>query len=372
MMLKYTVPLPLKLASPLRWGIIIFAFILILALDFSTPPQYILAYLYVIPILVSISFQKPLIAQRLMFVAVVATLLDVWTPQAGFSLSFIAVDRLLAALSIVVSTYFMIRYIRHQAQVQEQQQLVETERNLSKIREDFVATLTHDLKTPLLGEQSVLQHLLEGTFGSLSEEQKQTLETLSRSKDRQLELVDNLLSVYRHDNVGVELRTALIDMDELMADCVADFQAIARQRQLNLSYFCQQIPPAIKGDPLQLRRVIANLLQNALNYTAPGGHIEVTLSQQVNALLIQVQDDGPGLKEEELESVFHRFYRAAGNRDTVGTGLGLYLSRQLIEAHRGRLWASNLAQGGCQFSFLLPIQNSDATGSLEERKGKLA
>jgi two-component system NarL family sensor kinase len=368
---KSTSPFFLQVASPVRWGIIIFAFLLITVLDFSTPPQYILAYLYVIPILVSVSFLKTDIAKRLLFLAVLATLLDLFIPQMVLSVSFITINRLLAALSIIVSSYFMIRYINHQSEVQEQQQLVETERNLSKMREDFVATLTHDLKTPLLGEQAVLQHLLEGTFGPLGIEHRQTLEALGRNKHRQLELVDNLLSVYRNDNVGVELRTTSIDLDELIADCLTEFQTIARERQLELRYYCHYLPPKVKGDSLQLKRVIANLLQNALNYTPAGGHIEVRLSQQTAHLLVEVCDDGPGLKEEELESVFHRFYRAAGTRDTVGTGLGLYLSRQLIEAHRGRLWVSNSPQGGCQFSFLLPIQNQDDNESTDEYKGKL-
>jgi two-component system NarL family sensor kinase len=345
-----------QVTSPIRWGIIVFAFLLIALLDFLTPPQYILAYLYVIPILVSVSFLRPNIAKRLLLLAVIATLMDLIVPQMVISISSITVNRLLAALSIIVSTYFMVRYINHQTLVQEQEKLVETERNLSKMREDFVATLSHDLKTPLLGEQSVLQHLLEGTFGPIEHEHRRMLEALNRNKQRQLELVDNLLSVYRNDNAGVELRTALIDMDELIADCLTDVQSLATDRQLELTYYCHRLPPKVRGDALQLRRVLSNLLHNALNYTPSGGHIQVKLSEQGQQLLIEVCDDGPGLKEEELETVVHRFYRAAGTRDTVGTGLGLYLSRQLIEAHRGRLWVSNIPEGGCQFSFLLPIQ----------------
>jgi len=344
----------------LRWGTIILAFIVIAILDFSTPSEYIWAYLYVIPILLSVSFLKSSIAKILLFFAVMATLLNLFYPETVIGITSVTVNRLLATLSIVVSTYFMVRHINHQAQVEEQRRLVDNERNLSRIREDFVATLTHDLKTPLLGEQSVLQHLIQGTFGELNSEHQSMLETLNRNKQRQLELVDSLLSVYRNDNIGVELQSTLIDLDELIADSLLDAQILAQERHLELSYHCNRRPPLIRGDALQLRRVIANLLHNALNYTPSGGKIQVRLQEQGNTLIIQVCDNGPGLKEDELESVFHRFYRAAGTRDTVGTGLGLYLSRQIIEAHRGRLWVVNQPTGGCEFNLSLPLSDEIA------------
>jgi two-component system NarL family sensor kinase len=360
-----------QMNANLRWGTIILAFIVIAILDFATPSEYIWAYLYVVPILFSVSFLKPTISKILLLLAVFSTLLNLFYPEIIYGITSITINRLLATFSIVVSTYFMVRYINHQAQVEEQRRLVENERNLSRIREDFVATLTHDLKTPLLGEQSVLQHLTQGTFGTLDPEHLKTLEALNRNKKRQLELVDSLLSVYRNDTIGVELQSKWIDIDELIADTVLDAQSMANERQLELSYQCERRLPTFRGDSLQLRRVITNLLHNALNYTPSGGHIQVFLSQQTQQLLIQVCDDGPGLKTDELETVFHRFYRAAGTRDTVGTGLGLYLSRQIIEAHRGRLWVQNRPSGGCEFNILLPVSSDEERFTTDPEKGKL-
>jgi two-component system, NarL family, sensor kinase len=344
------------LLSPrFRWGLIIVVFLLISALDFSTPPEYVLAYLYVIPILVSVSFLKPKISKWLLLMAVVATLSNLLLPSTMWPLSSILVNRLLAVLSMIISTIFMVSYIRHQAQVQEQETLFETERNLGKMREDFIATLTHDLKTPLLGEQTIFQHFLDGTLGPINSDHRETLEALNRSKHRQLELVDNLLSVYRHDNLGVELRIQPVDMDGLIADLLTEIQPLASERKLHVDYFCRRLPPPVKGDALQLKRVIANLLHNALNYTPSGGRIEVSVIEDDSHLVVGVADNGPGLPETELENVFHRFYRAEGTRDTVGTGLGLYLSRQLIQAHRGKIWAENRTEGGCRFCFTLPF-----------------
>lgn len=346
------------LTPSLRWGLIIVVFLFIFALDFSTPPEYILAYLYVIPILVSVSFLKPKISKLLLLAAVIATLSNLFLPTTIWPLSSILVNRLLAALSIVVSTIFMVRYIRYQAQVQEQATLFETERNLGKMREDFIATLTHDLKTPLLGEQTIFQHFLDGTLGPINPDHRETWEALNRGKHRQLELVDNLLSVYRYDNLGVELRLQPVDMDGLIADLLTEIQPLANERQLHVDYFCRRLPPPVKGDALQIKRVLVNLLHNALNYTPSGGRIEVSLLEDEPNLVIEVADNGPGLAESELENVFHRFYRAEGTRDTVGTGLGLYLSRQLIQAHRGKIWVENREDGGCRFRFTLPFASA--------------
>lgn len=343
-----------RLSPKTRWFIIVFAFILIAAFDFFTPSEYILAYLYTIPILVSLSFLRPRIAKVLILLAILSTLLNLFLPQSVFQIPSIVVNRLLAAFSFLVFAFFMLRYIHYQEQVNEQEKLLETERNLAQMREDFMATLTHDLKTPMLGEQKTLQHLLEGTLGEMNSEQKEVLAALGRNKQRQLELVNNLLSIYSHDNLGVKLQMTLVDLDELIADILTEVQALANERKIELSYTCRRTPPKVKGEALQIKRVIANLLHNALNYTPSGGFIRVNLSEQPYQLLIEIADNGPGLAEEDLENVFHRFYRAEGTRDIVGTGLGLYLSRQLIQAHRGRIWAENMLNGGCKFSFTLP------------------
>lgn len=343
-----------------RWAIIVVTFTIITILDFSTPPEYILAYLYAIPILISISFAKPKIAKILLFIAIAATFLNLVTPKIVVSQLPILVNRSLAALSILISSYFMVRYIRYQEHIQEQENLLASERKLAQMREDFMATLTHDLKTPLLGTQKTLHYYLEEAFGPINSEQQEVLSAISRSTKRQVALVEDLLAVYQHDNTGVRLRLGLVDLDELIADILTEVQYLSLERKIKLEYICRRTPPKVKGEALQLKRVIANLLHNALNYTPSGGIITVSLSEQPQHLLVNIADSGPGLAIEDLENVFHRFYRAEGTREVVGTGLGLYLSRQLIQAHRGHIWAENLPAGGCQFSFTLPTVEKEA------------
>jgi two-component system NarL family sensor kinase len=203
---------------------------------------------------------------------------------------------------------------------------------------------------------------LEEAFGRLSNEQKDVLGALQRSNSRQLTLVDNLLSVYRNDNLGVDVQVTDVNMDDLIADILTELQFLANEREITLEYACQQAPPPISGEAIQLKRVLSNLIHNALNYTPARGRIQVHLKSGDGVLRVEVQDTGPGLSPQDLENVFHRFYRAGGSRQVIGTGLGLYLSRQIIEAHQGQIWAENIKPTGCRFVFTLPLRREGVSG----------
>ncbi|HEY9687396.1 MAG TPA: HAMP domain-containing sensor histidine kinase [Coleofasciculaceae cyanobacterium] len=350
-----------KVSPRMRWAIIVVTFVLIAVFDFSTPPEYVPAYLYAFPILVSVSFLRPGIAKILLALAVAATLLNMVIPQPVLHIPSVLFNRSLAAISILISAFFMLRYIEYQEQIQIQERLLETERNLAKVREDLIATLTHDLKTPLLGEQKTLHYFQDGTFGPLTEEQQEVLGALQRTNERQLALVENLLDVYRNDNLGVDVQMTLVNMDDLIADVLTELQYLAHERRIQLDYICQQSPPPIRGEELQLKRVLSNVIHNALNYTPTGGKITVRLGQDSNQIRVEIQDTGPGLSSQDLENVFHRFYRSDGDRQVIGTGLGLYLSRQIIQAHQGRIWAESAQPNGCLFIFTLPAAREKVT-----------
>lgn len=340
-----------------RWVIIVVTFALIAAFDFSTPPEYVPAYLYAFPILVSVSFLRPRLAKTILALAVFATLLNLIIPQVVLDMPSVLFNRSLAAVSILISAFFMLRYIQYQEQFQAQERLLETERNLAKMREDFMATLTHDMKTPLLGQEKTLQFFQEETFGPLSEEQKEVLGALQRSNAGQLALLESLLSVYRNDNLGVEVNLEPVEMDELIADVLTELQYLALARNISLEYDCKKTPPPVQGETLQLKRVLSNLIFNALHYTPSGGQIKVSLLENGEVVQVEVRDTGPGLSEADLKSVFHQFYRSRAERQATGTGLGLYLSRQIINAHRGKIWARNNPDApGCCFIFTLPLK----------------
>jgi signal transduction histidine kinase len=117
------------------------------------------------------------------------------------------------------------------------------------------------------------------------------------------------------------------------------------------------LPPEVQGESLQLKRVLANLLHNALNYTPAKGQIKIKLEKNDQSVKVSVCDNGPGLPNGDLRKVFHRFYRSDNGRDMVGTGLGLYLSRQIILAHQGQIWVENTCPQGCKFTFTPPFSH---------------
>ena len=355
--MQFSLPSLLQLRNhPLRWVFILTSFLLVAILDFSTPPAYILAYLYIVPVLLSISFLKPAISKALVFIAVVATLLNLVLPVNVIAITPVVVTRLIATLSIVMTAYFMVRFIRYQQYIQESEKILLTERNLAQMREDFVATLTHDLKTPLLGAQQSLEYLKQGEFGPVTNEQIKLIDALLKSSHRQFLLLENMLNVYKNDNLGLLLLPKPVNMDELIADSLSEMQAYATSRQVRLEYICSQAPPIIHADALQLKRVLANLIHNALNVSTGNSVIQIRLTATRSNLLIEVSDNGPGIPLEDLENVFTRFYQVKNKRQIQSTGIGLYLSRQIIDAHRGQIWVENLATAGCKFSFTLPME----------------
>lgn len=353
---------PTKLArfSPrARWIFIVISFVLIAFLDFSTPSEYILAYLYTVPILISVSFLKPNIAKVLLGLATLATLLNLFIPENVSNIPSVLVNRLLATIAIAVSAWFMVQYIQYQDELKQKEAILLSERNLSQIREDFMATLSHDLKTPLLGQQKTLQHLAQGTLGALSVEQIQVVKTLENSSQNLLHLVENLLAIYRYDHMGVPLDLKPLNLDLLIAEVLLDFQIVCLDKNIHLDYDCVKTPSLIKGDSLQLRRVLTNLIQNASKYSPNGSHIKVKLQEESSSLKVSIEDEGPGFSQEDLAHFSTRFYQGKGQRQQFGTGLGLYLSRQLVEAHGGRLWAENHDPSGCQVCFTLPFQETN-------------
>ncbi|MGA7936323.1 MAG: HAMP domain-containing sensor histidine kinase, partial [Kovacikia sp.] len=239
---------------------------------------------------------------------------------------------------------------RQKAQLQAREEL-------AKAQTDFIATLTHDLKTPLLGAQQTLSFFTQEQFGTITPQQRVVLETLQKSNYKQLALVDTLLAIYRNDLSGLSLKKQRLDLDELCAEQIMALQELALSREIDLVY--EGLDQAqCEVDDLQLSRVIANLVGNAINHTPRAGHVSVQLLRAQGEYRLLVEDNGSGIPPADLKRIFDRFYQSENTRHMPGTGLGLYLARQIVEAHGGRIWAANRPEGGCLFGVSLPCEGS--------------
>ena len=224
-----------------------------------------------------------------------------------------------------------------------------------RMREDFVATLTHDLRTPLLAELRTLELFARGVFGPVSDKQMEVLDTMLISKRDLLAMVKNLLEVYKYEAGAKVLSTQSFDIAKLIEECIFELLPLAETKNIDLSHEIPEVLPLIMADRREIWRVITNLLGNAIEYTAEFGRVTLSVTPAEDHILVEVADNGRGIPENEIDSLFERFSQGTSENISSGTGLGLYLSRQIIQAHNGRIWAESKPGAGSKFYFTLPL-----------------
>ena len=222
-----------------------------------------------------------------------------------------------------------------------------------RLREDFIATLTHDLRTPLLAAIQTLQFFLDGSLGELPERQSKLLETMLYSNQDMLGLVNALLEVYKYESGQLVLCKDYFDLNDLVTQNVHELHSLIEKKQIEL--VVDKISnEKIHADKQELRRVLANLLGNAINYTPQGGKIRVQTDFSDDTVTIAVEDNGTGIPEADISKLFNRFSQGTSKKRSCSTGLGLYLSRQIVEAHGGRIWLESELGKGSRFIFAIP------------------
>ena len=232
---------------------------------------------------------------------------------------------------------------------------VSLQKEMERLRDDFIATLTHDLRTPLLAAIQTLQFFLDGTLGDIETRQKMLLETMKKSNEDMLGLVNALLEVYKYESGKLNLCITAFSLKQFLEDCVAQIKALAEKKQIDINLVYEDTQNAqITADRNELRRVVLNLCGNALNHTDKGGKIEIETLNKDGDLILNVRDNGIGIPEDDLKKLFKRFSQGTSQKRSAGTGLGLYLSRQIVEAHKGKIWAESKVGKGSVFSFVIP------------------
>lgn len=232
-----------------------------------------------------------------------------------------------------------------------------TERvKLGKQREDFVATLTHDLKNPLIGQNRILGLILKEDFGPVNEEQEKILSLMKTGTDELLALIGTLLEVYRYEEGAAQLRPYEFDLVCLISSCVSQMTPIANEKGINIIVAFEAEPVLATADEMALRRVIMNLLDNAIKFTPAQGLVGVNLRASASRFHITVEDNGAGINEKEMKTLFQRFSQTRqGPKHKASTGLGLYLCRQIVEAHGGEISCSSAVGVGTKFIATLPL-----------------
>jgi len=224
-----------------------------------------------------------------------------------------------------------------------------------QLQEDFVSTISHELRTPLGFIKGYSTSLLREDTSWDKETQREFLTIIDEEADRLAHLIENVLESARLQSKTLPLRFQPLRMDAVIRDVVQRIRS--RYKELDVNMDIQSAPP-IHGDGVRLAQVFENLFTNAIKY-APNAPIFVILKQVGRNLIISFMDQGPGIPAESLPLIFERFYRVRSNEKTVtGTGLGLYICKQIIAAHRGKIWAESNPGQGTTFFIELPITSS--------------
>lgn len=340
-----------------RW-LIVGLFVVVATLEFATPSQYVFGYLYTGPILLTNSRLSRFAKLQVTLVAAGLTLLNLFVPfTEAINLAAVA-NRLIAVMALGVTGWLSSRNQEYEKAIAQAKAQLQSQQRLASMREDFVSTLSHDLKTPILGAIETIKAFEQGKFGVVSTPQQRVLATMARSHQTTLQLVETLLDVYRNDTEGLHLQLAPVNLVALAEEVIATLIELSATRRvyINISYGQSDFRRSlwVNGDSLQLQRVFVNLLTNGINHSPRGGRVEVIMESYSSYQIVKVIDSGLGITADELPYLFERFYQGHSDRQAKGSGLGLYLSRQIIEAHNGIIWAENRSPNGALFGFRLP------------------
>ena len=213
---------------------------------------------------------------------------------------------------------------------------VTNQKELEKLKEDFVATLTHDLKVPIVAESNMLEFLINGTFGEINDKQRDVLGKMKSSNKELIDLVHMLLDTYKSNNTTIELYKENTDLNEFLSETIDEMRPVADKNDIKLNFVAPQ-DVNINIDKMQFKRVIKNLIQNALSYSETSTDVDIKTNIQGGNVYISVIDYGKGISQKDICLIFNKYYSTSKKYRKIGTGLGLYLSKQIVEAHDGEI-----------------------------------
>lgn len=236
---------------------------------------------------------------------------------------------------------------------------VTREKMVEKTKTEFVSIAAHQLRTPLSAIKWTLKTLLEGEMGVLSAEQKNYLEKTYKTNESMIDLVNDLLSVAKIEEGKILYNRILSDMESVIKSGLELCKEEINKKKLEVVFIKPPDKlPDVLIDMEKMKLVVQNLLENAIKYTPAGGKIKVEIRQNKGELEFSIKDSGMGILPENKDRMFTKFFRSADaiKRETDGSGLGLFIAKNIVEAHEGRIWYESEAGAGATFYFSIPTE----------------
>lgn len=227
---------------------------------------------------------------------------------------------------------------------------------LDKLKDEFVSLASHELRTPMTAIKGSLSTILDGYAGEVSEKSKEFLTAAYNENDRLIRLVNNLLNISRIEAGRMTYTIIKTNLDKLIKEVAGNLQTSAKEKNLYLKYQGNEKIPHVLADEDKVKEILINIIGNAIKFTHTGG-ITVAVSEKDGRLIISVNDTGHGIAKEDQDLLFKKFSQVQGNyaKQAGGTGLGLYICKQMIEGMKGSIWLESVVGQGSTFYFSLPI-----------------
>ena len=225
---------------------------------------------------------------------------------------------------------------------------------LDEAKTNFIATVSHELKTPISSIKMSARLLRDSRVGTLSKEQLDLLQSVTDDAERLLKITSELLNMTQVETGNLQLKLQSTPADEVVQYAVNAVQVQARQKNIRVMYEgAPQLPP-VHADGEKVSWVLINLLTNAIKYSPDDTTIEIKTYAEDHRVFFTVRDQGRGIEEKYLPRIFDRYYRVPGSTEKTGTGLGLAISKEFIEAQGGQIWVKSSFGSGADFGFCLP------------------
>lgn len=243
----------------------------------------------------------------------------------------------------------------------EIEKLKKENEQLKKINEnksDIISITAHQLRTSLSALKWIFKMFINEDVGKLTNEQSELAQKAYNSNERMLALVNDLLTLSYTEDASISYNLQKIDILYLVEQTIFEFSEETNKKGIELIFLKPDASiPVINCDENMIRVVLQNLIENAIKYSNQGGKVFVSMKQKENELQISIHDTGIGIKDEDKENIFKKFFRApnALEKDTIGSGLGLFTTKNIIEKHNGKIWFENAEGGGTTFFIVLPI-----------------
>ncbi|GEM_PF-1341076 len=247
-----------------------------------------------------------------------------------------------------------------QARARDLAEALKKQEELDRLKNEFIQNVSHELRTPLAIIRGYAELLDSGELGELDLTYKEPISTIARRAAMLSNLVDDLIAILEAEEQALKME--LFDLGELVRQMMADFEVSAQNKNISLDVAVMDDLPPFRGDPKHIRRVVDNLVGNALKFTPAGGRVGVSLVRHEHELVLTVADTGIGIPEKELKRIFERFYQVDGSmsRRYGGTGLGLSLVKEIVSNHNGRIDVASVEGKGTTFTIVFPIDASRA------------